>query len=107
MKLLMVIVNEEYQKRVSMIFQEYECSATMIASTGDFLAYGDTIFMVGVEEEKAELLLHVIEQEFQEKQKSENPIFSTKDYENGNRIKVFCLSISHFARANGPVTEIK
>lgn len=99
MKLLMVIVNEEYQKRISTIFQEYECSATMIASTGDFLAYGDTIFMVGVEEEKAEQLMRVIEEEFNDKKEQEHSVFSSKEHEEA-RVRVFCLEISHFARIN-------
>lgn len=99
MKLLMVIVNEEYQKRIATIFQEYECSATVIASTGDFLSYGDTIFMVGVEEDKASFLMKMMEKEFHDTQTQDTDIFSAQESAE-IRGKAFCLEISQFAKIN-------
>ena len=57
MKLLMIIVNEEYQRLISSIFEQRGCNATIIASTGDFLQYGDTIFLSGVDDQGADELI--------------------------------------------------
>lgn len=63
MKLMMVIVNEEYQRFVSELFQEKGYPATVVACTGDFLQYGDTIFILGVDEDQANIIIKLLSNE--------------------------------------------
>ncbi len=57
MRLLMMIVAEEQETYVKDILHKEQCYITEIGSNGEFLQYGETVFMVGVEKEKAEHIM--------------------------------------------------
>lgn len=59
MRLLMMIVAEEQETYVKDILHKEQCYVTEIGSNGEFLQYGETVFMVGVEKEKAEHIMQI------------------------------------------------
>ena len=61
MQLLMIIVNDEFQEEMSELLNENGYVATMVASTGQFLQYGNTTFILGVENNETENLMTLIE----------------------------------------------
>lgn len=61
MQLLMIIVNEEFQDEMSELLNENGYVATMVASTGQFLQYGNTTFILGVDNNETENLVALIE----------------------------------------------
>lgn len=100
MKLLMVIVNEEYQKLISSIFEQRECNATIIASTGDFLQYGDTIFLSGVDENMADDLIEEIRKKMETV--SRGYVDKKKSMEEQSTdVSVFCLDIVEYIKCGG------
>ena len=52
MNLLMIIVNDEFQEEMLELLGENDYMATMVASTGEFLQYGNTTFILGVDDER-------------------------------------------------------
>lgn len=54
MKLLMIIAGDEYVDEITSTLVEHEYIATNIGSSGDFLQYGNTILMLGVEDESVD-----------------------------------------------------
>lgn len=62
MNLLMIIVNDEFQEEMLELLGENDYMATMVASTGEFLQYGNTTFILGVEDEETDKLVELIDQ---------------------------------------------
>lgn len=68
MKFVMVIANEEYQTQIEDIFRHLQCSATKIASTGDFLQYGEVIYLLGIDSSLIDKLRSMCAKLFDEEQ---------------------------------------
>lgn len=62
MRLMMIIVAEEQETYVKEVLEKEQCYLTKVGSNGDFLQYGEIIFMVGVPKEKAERILQVFQE---------------------------------------------
>ena len=60
MKMIIAIVSAEDAHRVSKHLTSHGFSATRLATTGGFLATGNTTFLIGGEEEKLDEALNVI-----------------------------------------------
>lgn len=61
MKLIMAIIHDEDAFRLMDLLSEEGYSVTKLASTGGFLRAGNTTLICGVEDEKVEDLVHIIE----------------------------------------------
>ncbi len=59
--LLMIIVNDEFQEEMLELLGENDYMATMVASTGEFLQYGNTTFILGVDDEETDKLVQLID----------------------------------------------
>lgn len=62
MNLLMIIVNDEFQEEMLELLGENDYMATMVASTGEFLQYGNTTFILGVDDEETDKLVALIDE---------------------------------------------
>lgn len=62
MKLVIAIVQDQDESVLGNAFREVNFSATKLSSTGGFLRSGNTTFLVGVEDEKVDLVLDTIKQ---------------------------------------------
>lgn len=51
MKLIMIVAGDEYVEEITSILVEEGYYATNIGSSGDFLQYGNTILMLGVDDD--------------------------------------------------------
>ena len=57
MVLLMIMTNDEYQETFMNVFNQLNISATMVASTGQFLQYGESTFIVGLQQNEIDELI--------------------------------------------------
>lgn len=57
MVLLMIMTSDEYQEIFMNVFNELNISATMVASTGQFLQYGESTFIVGMQQKEVDGLM--------------------------------------------------
>ena len=51
MKLMFIIAGDEYAADISEKLKEHAFMATEVGSTGDFLQYGQTVLLLGVDEQ--------------------------------------------------------
>ena len=61
MKLIIAIVQDEDSSRLLSKLMQIGLSATKLATTGGFLKAGNTTLLLGVEEERVQEAVHVIE----------------------------------------------
>lgn len=61
MKLVVAIVQEQDRNKLSDAFYEADIRATKLSSTGGFLRSGNTTFLIGIEEERLQEVLNLIE----------------------------------------------
>ena len=52
MKLMLIIINEEDRDEVMQALNEHQFQATMVSTTGEFLHYGNTTYLLGIEDEQ-------------------------------------------------------
>lgn len=61
MKLIIAIVQDQDQNELSRAFYDANVRATKLSTTGGFLRSGNTTFMIGIEEERIEEVLAIID----------------------------------------------
>lgn len=93
MKLIIAIVQDEYVQNLIKEFVNHKYKATKLASTGGFLRSGNTTLLMGVEDDKVDDVLSIIER-----------ICKSKIVENGNKevdlggANVFVMDIDDFMK---------
>ena len=60
MKLIVAIIQEKDEKRLSQAFLDNDIRATKLSSTGGFLRAGNATFLIGIEDDAVEAVLDVI-----------------------------------------------
>ena len=83
MQLILIIAKEEYASQFFSLLAKHGYYATMIGCNGEFLQYGDTIYLLGVEKNKVEDVLDLLK----------NAESCQKDNENieENKAKIYVL----------------
>ena len=61
MKLMMIVVSDEYQEAILSKLNEQGHRATLISSTGDFLNYGKSTLLLGVQEQYVDEVISYIQ----------------------------------------------
>lgn len=60
MKLMLIVASDEYADEISEILLNNNYMATVIGSSGDFLQYGYTILLLGVEKAQCEKVIRIL-----------------------------------------------
>ena len=63
MKLMFIIAGDEYAADISEKLKEHAFMATEVGSTGDFLQYGQTVLLLGVNEQDCDRILSILDPE--------------------------------------------
>lgn len=61
MKLIIAVVQDQDQNVLSSAFFEANIRATKLSSTGGFLRSGNTTFIIGIEEDRVDEVLNIIQ----------------------------------------------
>ncbi len=67
MKLILAIVNKEDSSEVSRALTKSKFSVTKLATTGGFLMAGNTTLLIGVEDDKVQDVVRIIESHSQQR----------------------------------------
>ena len=78
MVLLMIMTSDEYQEIFMNVFNELNISATMVASTGQFLQYGESTFIVGLQQKEVDGLMKKLNESLKLEQIEEEGGVSSK-----------------------------
>ncbi|MGY3766386.1 cyclic-di-AMP receptor [Vagococcus vulneris] len=76
MKLLLAIVQNKDSNRLSSEFNQANVRATKLSTTGGFLRSGNTTFIVGIEDDRVDEALSIIEQTCQSREQYMTSPFS-------------------------------
>lgn len=52
MKLVLIITNDEFRDQISEVLSDYDIKATLVSSSGDFLQFGEDVYLLGIQEEE-------------------------------------------------------
>lgn len=92
MKLVVAIVQDDDSQALLKVFNEHNIRATKLSSTGGFLRKGNTTFLIGIEENRVDEVLRLIEQTAKTREKEIPPISplggSPGDFLSGHRPNV-------------------
>jgi len=89
----MLIANEEHQDTLEAVFQFLRCNSTMIANTGEFLQYGEIVYLIGVQDEQVQDLMNACKHLFADKQESEE-----------THMRMYTMKIDRFMKNVGGMT---
>lgn len=64
MKLIIIITSDEYVGDISAILLKHKFRATEVGNTGDFLQYGNTVLLLGVQEEHCDEVIKLLKKEY-------------------------------------------
>ena len=90
MKLIIVVLDNENSKKISKVLLSQKARATKLASSGGFLGLGNTTLLIGVEDEKVDGIISLIEKEHISRDK--------KTEKNGSKINIFVVPIDDYIR---------
>ncbi len=105
MKLIIAILQNQDSQAMTKVFNKHNIRATRLSSTGGFLRTGNTTFLIGIEENRVDEVLRLIEQTGKTREKDIPPISalggSVETFLPGHRAKVggatvFVLPIDQF-----------
>jgi|SRR5690554_3479503 len=92
MKLVVAIIQDHDRQALLNVLNEHNIRATKLSSTGGFLRKGNTTFLIGIEEDRVDEVLRLIEQTTKTREKEIPPISplggSPEDFLSGHRPKV-------------------
>lgn len=109
MKLIFAIVQDEDAGRLISTLMKDGFGVTKLATTGGFLRSGNTTLIIGVEDEKTDRALKVIEEVCKKRTQLVNPLLTTMDTAMGMSMSndleitiggatVFVMDVEQFAR---------
>lgn len=102
MTLIWLTVNGEYAQQLNSDLITAGYSITEIASTGDFLHYGSTIFLLCVETEKVKELIAYVKTKMQAYRHMENEEGSQSDF------TLYSIPLNKFKKIKGqPFSQTK
>ncbi len=78
-------------KNITSVLIKHGYSATEIGNNGEFLQYGDAVLLLGVEDEEADRVVHLIKDEGQKQ--GDSCLFQ-------NRVKIFIMPMNLFEKVN-------
>ena len=93
MKLLLIVANEEYVDEITSGLVHNGYTATEVASTGEFAKYGDTVLLLGVEDEAVEKVLSMLKMTNRHVKNEELPFFG--------KVSVFVIGLDEYAKIIG------
>ena len=97
--LLMIIVNDEFQEEMLELLGENDYMATMVASTGEFLQYGNTTFILSVDDEETDKLVQLIDKKTSKNRNQYEDSIGVKDIHNRKNIAtIFIMKSEQFIK---------
>lgn len=88
MRLMMIVSGEEYTTSITDFLEQNGLRATEIGSSGDFLEYGRTIYLLGIPDQDVDIILERIK----ENQKNCND----SDMNYHNEVAIYVMEMASF-----------
>lgn len=93
MKLLLIVANDEFIDEITSALIQNGFTATEVASTGEFVKYGDTILLLGVEDGLENQVIDILKKASHYSKNKELPFFG--------KVSVYVISLDEYAKIIG------
>lgn len=91
MKLLLIVANDEFIDEITSALIQGGFTATEVASTGEFVRYGETILLLGVEENQVEQVIDKLRNASRHHNKDKNlPFFG--------KVLIYQIALDEYAK---------
>ena len=92
MKLMIIVVSDEYADEISSVLLKHNFMATEVGSTGDVLQYGDTVLLLGIREEQCDEVIAILKQEGHHSSNANTPY--------NNEVSIHVMDVSNYLKVN-------
>lgn len=93
MKLLLIIANDEFIDEITSALIQSGYTATEVASTGEFVRYGDTILMLGVEDGQDQDVVEILRNASRYSTDKNQPFFG--------KVSIYVVALDEYAKIIG------
>ena len=93
MKLVLLVANDEFIDEITSALIQSGFTATEVASTGEFVRYGDTILLLGVEDGQENDVIETLKNASRHARGKELPFFG--------KVSIFVISLDEYAKIIG------
>lgn len=93
MKLVLLIANDEFIDEITSALIQNGFTATEVASTGEFVKYGDTILLLGVEDGLENEVVETLKNASHHSRGKELPFFG--------KVSIYIISLDEYAKIIG------
>lgn len=88
MRLMMIVSGEEYTTSITEFLEQNGLRATEVGSSGDFLEYGRTVYLLGIPDKEVDIIL----EKLKENQKKRN----NTDINYHNEVAIYIMNMASF-----------
>lgn len=92
MKLMIIVVSDEYADEITSVLLKHNFMATEVGSTGDFLQYGDTVLLLGIYDEQCDEVIAILKKEGHYRSDSNAPY--------NNEVSIHIINASNYLKVN-------
>lgn len=93
MKLVLLVANDEFIDEITSALIQNGFTATEVASTGEFVRYGDTILLLGVEDGQENDVIETIKNASHHTRGKEFPFFG--------KVSIYVIPLNEYAKIIG------
>lgn len=97
MKLMVIVASDEYVDEISAILLKHNIMATEVGSTGDFLQYGDTVLLIGIDEINGDDIISILKKEGHRGPNIDTPYH--------NKVSIYITDTSNYLKVNAAVVK--
>lgn len=101
MKLMLIIINEEDRDEVMQALNEHQFQATMVSTTGEFLHYGNTTYLLGIEDEQIKEVESIIQDNTTIRCEMIRDMPDAKNLNDPGRATIFVIDVKQFHKIGG------
>ena len=101
MKLMFIIINEEDKDEVMQALNEHHFQATMVSTSGAFLQYGNTTYLMGVADNQIDEVKTILDKNTTIRCDMIQDMPDAKHPKNQGRATIFVIDVKHFQKIGG------
>lgn len=101
MKLMLIIINEEDRDEVTQALNEHHFQATMVSTTGEFLHYGNTTYLLGIDDDRIKEVESIILDNTTIRCEMIQDMPEAKNLNDPGRASIFVIDVKQFHKIGG------
>lgn len=92
MELMFIVAGDDYARHIANLLNEHNFPVTEVGSSGDFLQYGETVFLLGIEDGKSDEVIRILDPEATNQNGEKTPF--------KNEVSIYISNIDKYVKVN-------